>query len=284
MDLFTDAMFASDWFNMLPIDVEVLVLNLQAKKYTLPKFMEKMSKLKVLIVTNYGFNLADLENFELLGYLSNLKRIRLEQVSIPSFGKTRLQLKNLKKLTLFMCNMDEAFKNCATEISDMLPNLVEINIDYCNMVELPSGLCNIGCLKKLSITNCHDLSALPEGIGKMVNLELLRLSSCTDLEVLPDSVRNLQKLKYLDISDCISLIKLPEQMGELCNLEKLYMKGCSRLRDLPPSVMDLERLEEVICDEEMIGLWEPFQTMLAGLKIVVAKTDISLNWLYNSGF
>ena len=279
LDLFADAMFASNWCNMQPIDVEVLVLNLQSKKYTLPTFMEKMSKLKVLIVTNYGFNLADLENFEPLGSLSSLKRIRLEQVSIPSLGKTRLQLKNLMKVTLFMCNMDEAFKNCATEISDMLPNLVEMNIDYCNVVALPVGLSDIVSLKKLSITKCHKLSALPEGIGKLVNLESLRFSSCTDLAELPESVTSLHNLKLLDISDCISLSKLPEDMGELRGLQKLNVRGCSSLSELPSSITDLENLRDVICDEERAALWEPLRTTLSGLRIKVVQADSNLDWL-----
>ena len=65
-----------------------------------------MSKLKVLIVTNYNFHLTELTNFELLGTLSNLKRIRLERISVLSF----VTLKSLKKLSLYMYNLNHAFK------------------------------------------------------------------------------------------------------------------------------------------------------------------------------
>ena len=130
-----------------------------------------MDKLKVLIVTDYGFFHAEISNFQLLGYLPNLKRIRLEKVSISSLCKTLVPLKSLKKISLFMCNIGKAFENCT-----------EISIDYCNdLVELPVELCDIAHLKKLCITNCHKLSTLPEGTGKLVNLEMLRLRSCTDL-------------------------------------------------------------------------------------------------------
>ena len=39
--------------------------------------MDKMDELKVLIDTDYGFFHVELSNFQLLGSLHNLKRIRL---------------------------------------------------------------------------------------------------------------------------------------------------------------------------------------------------------------
>ncbi|XP_020238613.1 probable disease resistance protein At5g66900 [Cajanus cajan] len=279
LSISTDEAFTSEWCNLQPTEVEVLVLNLREKKHTLPMFMKKMNKLKVLIITNYDFYRAELENFELLDYLSDLKRIRLEKVSIPFLSKTGVQLKNLQKFSFFMCNMNEAFKNSTIKISDVLPNLEEMNIDYCDMLQLPNGLSDIVSLKRLSITNCHKLSALPEGIGKLVNLESLRLTSCTSLEELPDSITGLQKLKFLDISDCVSLVKLPENMGELSSLERLNYIGCTRLNELPYSVTELGGLRVVVCDEMTTALWEPFRTMRGDIKLDVTQVDFNLNWL-----
>ena len=60
-----------------------------------------------------------------------------------------------------MCNIGKAFKNGTIQVSDALPNLTKLNIDYCNdLEELLVGLCDIVHLKKLSITNCHKLFAL----------------------------------------------------------------------------------------------------------------------------
>jgi len=281
MILFADETFSSSWFNIEPPEVEVLVLNFQTKNYMLPEFVEKMDKLKVLAVTNYGYFPAELGNFQLLGSLSDIKKIRLEKVSIPSLFKSPVQLKSLEMISLFMCTIDQAFRNCTIPVSDALPNLKEINIDYCNdLAELPAGLCDIVSLKKLSITNCHKLSALPEEIGKLENLEVLRLKSCTDLPELPESIRSLHKLSILDISDCPSIRKLPKYIGELHNLKKLHMEGCLRLRNhLPTSTLDLEQLELVTCDEERAKLWEPIKDYLTNLKVEVAEKDINLNWL-----
>ena len=231
-----------------------------------------------MIVTNYGFFHAELGNFQVLGSLCNLKRIRLERVSISSLCKTLVPLKSLKKISLFMCNIDKAFENCTIQV---LPNLTEINIDYCNALEeLPVGLCNIVHLKKLIITNCHKLFALPEEIGKLVNLEVLRLRSCTDLSELPKSIRSLQKLSILDISDCLNINKLPKHIGELCNLKMLNMKDCLRLRKpLPESTMQLQQLELVVCDKERAKLWEPIKEYFTKLKVEVTEKDANLNWL-----
>ncbi|RDX85374.1 putative disease resistance protein, partial [Mucuna pruriens] len=279
----TDEAFTSERCNLQPSEVEVLVLNLQEKKHTLSMLMKKMNKLKVLIIRN-DFYRADLENFELLDYLSDLKRIRLEKVSIPFLSKTGAPLKNMKKFSFFMCNVNEAFKNSTIQISDVLPNLEEMNIDYCDMVELPFGLSDMVSLKKLSITNCHKFSELPEGIGKLINLESLSLYSCTELVKLPDSITSLHKLKFLDISDCLSLSKLPENMGELHSLERLNCIGCTRLEELPYSIRELGGLRDVVCDEEMAAvLWEPLKTMLSNLRIEVAPVDPSLYWLGYSG-
>lgn len=237
--------------------------------------MEKLSKLKVLTVTNYGFHPSELNNFEILGSLSNLKRIRLERISVASFGT----LKNVKKLSLYMCDTRYAFEKCEIRISDAFPNLVDLNIDYCkDMVKLPTGLCDITPLKKLCITNCHKLSALPQEIGNLENLELLRLSSCTDLEGIPDSIGNLPNLRLFDISDCLSLPNLPDEIGDLRNLRNLYMTSCAAC-ELPASVINLENLT-VTCDEETAASWEGFEPMMTNLKIEVPHVEFNLNWLH----
>ena len=279
--LFADESFSWSWSNIQAPKVEVLVLNFRSQNYTLPEFVEKMDELKVLIVTNYGFFHAEISNFQLLGSLSNFRRIRLEKVSISSLCKTLVPLKSLKKISLFMCNIGKAFENCTIQLSNALPNLIEIHIDYCNdLLELPVGLCDIVLLKKLIITNCHKLSALSKGIGNLVNLEELRFRSCTDLLELPESIRSLHKLSILDISDCLSISKLPKHIGELCDLKVLNMKGCLRLRNsLPESIVELKQLKLVVCDEEMTKLWEPIKENLTKLKVEVAEKDINLNWL-----
>jgi len=273
---FADENCPSDWPQMQLAQVEVLIFNLRTKQYSFPGFMKDMNKLKVLTVTNYSYYPSEINNFELLGSLSNLRRIRLERISVPSF----VAMKNLTKLSLYFCNMKQAFENNNLLISYAFPNLEDLNIDYCkDMVGFPKGLCDIISLKKLSITNCHKLSALPQDIGKLENLELLRLSSCTDLEGIPDSIGRLSNLRLLDISNCIILPNLPDDFGNLSNLQNLYMASCARC-ELPFSVTNLGNLKVVICDEETAASWENFKPMLPNLRIDVPQVDVNLNWLH----
>ncbi|KAL2348424.1 hypothetical protein Fmac_002424 [Flemingia macrophylla] len=278
LSISTDETSTSDWCDMHPDEAEVLILNLHSSQYSLPDFTEKMSKLKALIVTNYGFHRSEINKFELLGSLSKLKRIRLEKVSVPSL----CVLKNLRKLSLHMCNTRQGFENGSIHISYAMPNLVEMSIDYCyDLVKLPDGLSNITSLKKLSITNCNRLSALPQDIAKLENLEVLRLCSCSVLIKMPDSVEGLNKLSCLDISDCVSLTELPADIGELSKIDKLYLKGCSQLSELPYSVVNFRNLKHpiyVICDEETAALWENFPP-ISNLKIEISKVEANLNWL-----
>ncbi|KAJ4954124.1 hypothetical protein NE237_030956 [Protea cynaroides] len=274
----TGEMFMPKWDNMHFPEAEALILNFSATKYTSPSFMEKMEKLKVLIVINYGCFCAELDCLT-PRHFPNLRRVRLEKVLIPSLNEITMPFKNLQKISLFMCEVSQALRNCNINFPDMLPNLVEINIDYCkDLVELPEGLCNLIHLKRLSISNCHELLALPQGIGCMRDLDVLRLHACTALLELPDSIQKLQKLRFLDISDCLNVERLPEGIGELSRLEKLNMKQCWGLKKLPSSVLNLVGLKEVICDDETADLWEPLRWHLCKLKITVHR-EINLSWL-----
>ncbi|GMI74752.1 N REQUIREMENT GENE 1.1 [Hibiscus trionum] len=275
----TDETFSFNWGYIQAPEVEVLVLSFRTRNYMLPVFMEKMDKLKFLILMNDGIYPTEVTNFWLLYSLSNLKRIRLEKVSVPSLDMCSLHLKSLRKISLVMCNISQAFEKGTNKMSDVFPNLSEIEIDYCDdLVELGEGLCDLVQLVKLSITNCHKLRTLPEGIGKLVNLDVLRLTSCTELATLPETIGNLSRLTILDISDCLSITYMPSRIGELHNLKKLYMRGCSGC-NLPPIITKLQHLEEVICDEETAYKWESFQSYLPNLRVTVPEENINLDWL-----
>ncbi|KAM5576364.1 hypothetical protein ABKV19_007300 [Rosa sericea] len=295
LSISTDGVFSSSWHNMQLPKAEVLVLNFQTENYELPKFREELSNsLKVLVVTNFGFLPAELSKSYRLHSLSSLKRIRLERISIssisltkktnrriPYISKNSLQLKSVEKISLFMCKIDQASESFI-QVFVAFPNLVEINIDYCNdLVVLPANLCDLVHLKKFSITNCHKLLAMPEEIGKLVNLEVLRVRCCTELVKLPDSIKKLQNVNILDISDCISIKELPEDVGQMSGLRKINMRQCTRLQELPPSICDLEEtLEEVICDEGTERLWDPILPRLKKVVIRVVKEEHNLDWLH----
>ncbi|XP_028756319.1 putative disease resistance protein At5g47280 [Neltuma alba] len=276
LSISTDKMVAPGWCNNIQApDAVVLILNLNTAEYTLPEFIKEMGGLKVLIVTNCGFCTSDLRNLELLSSLLSLKRIRLQQVSIPSL----CDLKNVQKLSLHMCQVKNAFENTSIDFSKAMPKLEDLSIEYCkDLVKLPTGLFNIVALKSLTVSNCHQFIGLPEDIEKLENLKTLRISYCANIEEMPESITKLKSLSLLDISFCVSLKKLSEEISKLQSLTKLYVTGCP-VRALPDSVMGFEKLESVICDEYAFSFWEVIKLRFSGLNIKVATMDISLNWL-----
>ncbi|KAI4386698.1 hypothetical protein MLD38_004608 [Melastoma candidum] len=282
----TGAMFSSSWPGLSLPRTEVLLLKFCARACSLPDFVQEMGNLKSLLISNQYFRSARLTNFDHIFALSNLKRIRLERVVLPPINPSSVPLCRLRKLSLFMCNLNEALFSCETMATCLMPSLIELNIDYCiDLVKLPAGLCELVHLRKLNITNCHELSELPKIMGNLTQIEVLRLSSCTKLAELPDSIVNLKGLTFLDISNCLKLKKLPDQMGELVNLSKLYMRGCSNLSSIPSSMKRLENLEHVICDQDKEEFFKSMKKKaLSGhnnMVIDAGKEKISLDWLYD---
>lgn len=281
LSIFVDAdLSSSSWADMKLPKLEVLILNVM-ENCTLPPCKGEMSKVKVLILRNHGFSHVELPHSLWLDSFSNLRRLRLEKVSLPSFDKIAIQMKNLRKISLVLCEIGEAFRSCSVEIANvMMPNIVEVEIDYCDdLEELSGGLCSLISLKKLSITNCHKLHSLPLEISLMENLEALRLRSCSGLLHLPASIGALRNLDFLDVSGCISLEELPEQVCQLSGLRKLDMRGCPGLNELPATCVNLKQLKQVICDEETASLWKNFQSYLKDLQVKLPKEKIDLTWL-----
>nr|GEW39567.1 probable disease resistance protein At5g66900 [Tanacetum cinerariifolium] len=255
LSISTDERISSIWNNIQVPRVEVFVCNFLTKTHPLPPFMHRMDKLKVLIITNYGYRFSELENFPAAQHLSCLTTIRLDHISISSIITSILELKNLQKLSLIMCKIGDSFNERRFVNRNKLSSLLELDIDSCDdLVTFPVMLCNLVHLTKLSITNCHYLTSVSEEFGNLTNLEVLRLASCSILITLPLSFKNLKKLKILDISDCLSLRKLPVEIGELGCLRTIHMRGCMGLDELPSSVENLSPLE-VVCDKEISLLW-----------------------------
>ncbi|GJS38233.1 probable disease resistance protein [Tanacetum coccineum] len=258
LSISTGESFSSRWCDMKLPEVEVLVLNLMSKTYTLPHFLKEMQKMNVLNVTNYGLYPTVFENLNVLGCLSNLTSIRLERVTVSSLSRSTLALQNIQKVSFIMCKVGNAFEEFCSDNLNVWPKLAEIEMDYCqDLVDFPSILCSSVYLKKVSITNCNEMSEISEDFGKLTSLEILNLRSCTKLEKLPESITNIQKLSILDISDCLSLSELPEEIGNLVGLRTIYMKGCSGIHELPSSVEDLS-YTKVVCNEEISYQWKEF--------------------------
>ncbi|KAJ0485958.1 putative leucine-rich repeat domain superfamily [Helianthus annuus] len=269
-----DEAFSSNGYDLTaPPKDEELTLDITSQNYSLPESINRMDQLKVLSITGRCNHPSKLHNLSPIACLPNLTTIRFEHVSVPSLQPI-FALRNLKQLSFVMCEISDALMSITTY--NMLPNLTHLEFDMCyDLKQLPSWLCDLAHLQKLSITNCHEIDVLPNGTGGLSNLESLSLHSCTKLQELPESIGKLRSLSYIDISDCLSIGVLPEEVGELCGLRVLKMNGCTGLQELPVSTSELSGLEEVICDEETSYLWMEFESDLPNLKINVVEDDRS---------
>ena len=134
--------------------------------------MKQMVKLKVLVVTNYGFSIPELANFSVIGSLPSLKRIMLERVSIPAICNTMEVLKNLENMTLVMCKINKAFFYSTIKIPEMLPNLRGglnslPDSSNNNFVVLETKLSSID----MRISRGEDMNCVSEGDGDGENVE-----------------------------------------------------------------------------------------------------------------
>ena len=117
-----------------------------------------MDKLKVLVISNYGFFPAEIINFQLLNS-TQFKENQIGEGFNPFPLQGHVLLKSLKKISLFNCNIGQAFGNCTIQVSDALPNLMEINIDYCNdlvdFVVYIGIYIRIGCNNDIRLESIH---------------------------------------------------------------------------------------------------------------------------------
>ncbi|KAL5714866.1 DNA-binding transcription factor adr1 [Ranunculus cassubicifolius] len=280
VSIHTGEMKEWDWFPMDFPKAEVLILNFSSSEYYLPPFINKMPKLRALVLINNGNSNAVLHNISVFSTFSNLRSLWLEKVIMPSAHNVTTPLSNLHKISLVLCDFGNNLCGSILDIPLMLPRLSELSMDHCiSLTELPSNICNITSLKNLSITNCHDFFNLPTDLGKLKSLLILRLCSCPALEKLPESIGALDSLMYLDISQCVNLRSLPERMGGMNKLEKIDMRECSQIRNLPASVLAMRQLRRVICDEEASWLWREVERVAPDLQVEVAEECFNLDWL-----
>ncbi|KAL3355202.1 hypothetical protein AABB24_019340 [Solanum stoloniferum] len=158
---------------------------------------------------------------------------------------------------------------------DLQPHLTELDLSFMkNLVSLPSSICKLKGLVKLSVSNCSKLESLPEEIGDLENLEELD-ASYTLISRPPSSIAWLNKLKSLsfrkensedrvyfvfplvnkgllsledlDLSYCNIIDgRLPEDIGSLSSLKKLNLSYCNIIDGgLPEDIGSLSSLEKL---------------------------------------
>ncbi|XP_047937943.1 probable disease resistance protein At4g33300 [Salvia hispanica] len=278
ISIHTGEMGEMDWLEMECPKTEVVVLNFSSSQYFLPPFLERMPRLRALILINHNAGNALLHNTAVFSNVTNLRSLWFEKISLPLLPATTTPLKKLQKVSLVLCDI-KTVEHSVLGLPFLFPNLSELTLDHCiNLTELPGSICEMPALTSLSVTNCDSLEALPAELGRLGSLEILRLSACPSLRGLPAGVGSLERLKYLDVSQCVNMGCLPDKIGGCRSLEKIDMRECPRVRSVPDSVAFLHSLRRVVCDEEAAGLWKQMEKARPGL-CQVPQECFTLDWL-----
>jgi Leucine rich repeat len=245
------------------LNLEALDLS-KSSLMNLPISINKLDKLKNLILRSCSFLLILPESFSELKFLTHLDLSDCHSLqSLPqSFG-------NLLRLCFLLLSGCSALQKLPESISD-LKNLIHLDISRCSSLNgLPESFGNICKLKILDLSCCYQLRHLPESFSNLENLEHLNLSLCNELEELPECLGNLKCLKFLNLSSCNALRNLPKSFGCLLNLEKIDASYCCKLEEFPESIVNSGKLQ-------MLDL--------RGCPSLVKFTTIAKNFINSQGF
>ncbi|PRQ25798.1 putative leucine-rich repeat domain, L domain-containing protein [Rosa chinensis] len=95
-------------------------------------------------------------------------------------------------------------------------------------MRLPTSICKLKSLQRLSLFGCCKFKDFPEILEPMERLEFLNLSK-TAIEELPMSTENLVGLKMLELSNCKNLRFVP---SSIYKIKSVVLDGCRKLHFL----------------------------------------------------
>ncbi|KAF7846505.1 hypothetical protein BT93_L4225 [Corymbia citriodora subsp. variegata] len=161
------------------------------------------------------FEMEGLKLLEGFAGLSNLKRLKLLRLtSCPNL--TAIQglglVESLEKLEIDRCGFER---------------LIGLEVES---LQLHKGFAGLSSLRRLSLFNCPNLTAI-QGLGSVESLEELEIQWCPKIESL-DDLSDLKKLESLVIRGCEELLAV-EGLDELDTLKYLQFISCGSLRSFP---------------------------------------------------
>lgn len=130
-------------------------------------------------------------------------------------------------------------------LSDKLGNLTGLEVlemNFLEIVSLPSSIGNLMNLKKLDLAFNSELQDIPVEIGNLTRLEYLSFRQCGRIKFLPSSIGHLRNLREMNLNYTSMSQGLPEEIGNLTNLKVLSL-CCEHIESLPTSIGNLMNLE-----------------------------------------
>jgi len=116
-----------------------------------------------------------------------------------------------------------------------------VNLDSCDLDEIPEPIYDIEKLKTLSLEH-NQIKEISEEIGKLTSLEKFYLTD-NQITRFPLSIGKLSFLKILDLKKN-KLAELPDSIGDLHSLERLFLND-NLLENLPNSILKMKSLKSI---------------------------------------
>ncbi|KAL5560015.1 hypothetical protein UlMin_036226 [Ulmus minor] len=238
-----------------------------------------------------SIDLSRCRNLKTIPKLSgNLQVLVLDKSGIEQIPSSSIEcLSSLRTLRLNECRSLESLPSniwtgCPKlrnlpQIENQLQHLVELNLNYTAIRELPSSIENLIGLRYLALSNCEYLEELPASICKLTRLEVffldcplncpsklkkfpmlsglcslteLNLEGCNIREI-PDWLGSLTSLVALFLSRN-DFERIPSSIGRLCKLKRLEISYCKNLQSLPELPLFIECLDANNCSSlEMVS-------------------------------
>ena len=206
---------------------------------------------------------------EEFGLLSNLTALRLAWKFGDIHAITKLE--NLKELTLFNMNLEQAgiwdtilclknlekltFKCCYLPYIDGVP---EDQKNWSTPRQIPSTIAQLTNLRELSVPETR-VDVLPDTLGVMSNLEILNLDTTgTDytnhstFTELPNTIGGMSSLRVLTLKNT-DVKHLPASVCLLPALEVLKLQRMNQLESLPNELGNVQSLKELFISNTKVS-------------------------------
>lgn len=204
-------------------------------RHDLPNWIQEITTLETLYLNAIGSD----ESILILGKLTNLKILVINNCYLRTLPSIIAKLKNLRILDLRDCSLNQI-----SEEIGQLAQLEYLYLDENNIEELPISISQFEHLLVLSIKkegrHAYNLKSFPDSICKIHSLKELYLDG-NSIDHIPNSIGELTNLEVLSLNNT-KLTSLPEKIGDCKNLKVVNLKNCN-LTSLPESITQLTRLE-----------------------------------------
>lgn len=205
-----------------------IVLDKRGQSFVpLPDLIHSSKTLRSMYLKNVGIT----ETIKIMTGLENLEELEMHSCAIHDISSIIPLNSSLKKLVLNDCDI----QNCYID-PDRVPNLTELTIMCCNLVEINKEVFFVKDLKKINFSNNH-LYGLPKledsEEATTVELDLSRNRFVS----FPECLRGFNKLKKLNMRGNNLKKKLEFVFSKKNVLEELNL-GHNRIKEISKNFLD----------------------------------------------